>query len=496
MIAGGMGNIRPAAALKKQVSSGDKIIVLGGPAMLIGLGGGAASSMASGASSEDLDFASVQRDNPEMERRCQEVIDRCWALGDENPITSIHDVGAGGLSNAIPEILHDCQRGGRLELRNISIADSGMSPMQIWCNEAQERYVLAVPVDQLQTLLDLCARERCPVAVVGEATAEQTLRLDDRLLGEAPVDLPMHVLFGNTPRMQRQAQGSMVNYPPLKLDNIKLDEAVDRVLRLPAVAAKGFLITIGDRTVGGLVCRDQMVGPWQVPVADAAVTCADFDGFRGEAMAMGERTPLAVLDAPASGRIAVGEALTNIAAAAIENIGDIKLSANWMAAAGSPEEDANLYDTVRAVGEQLCPALGIAIPVGKDSLSMRTVWQQAGGETRMRAPLSLIVSAFAPVIDVRRSLTPQLRLDQGQTRLLLLDLGAGRNRLGGSALAQVHNQMGQQAPDVDSPQRLHRFFDARTKTESGRVVVGISRPVRWRSVCNPGRNGLCRPLWY
>jgi phosphoribosylformylglycinamidine synthase len=459
MIAGGMGNIRPGASLKNDVLPGDQIIVLGGPAMLIGLGGGAASSMASGASCEDLDFASVQRDNPEMERRCQEVIDRCWAMGEQSPITSIHDVGAGGLSNAIPEILHDCDRGGRLDLRKINIADSAMSPMQIWCNEAQERYVLAVPVDRLQTLLDICQRERCPVAVVGEASRDQHLLLDDSLLNSPPVDLPMDLLFGKAPRMHRKVVSRQVEYPAFELDAINLDEAIERVLRLPAVAGKGFLITIGDRTVGGQVCRDQMVGPWQVPVADAAVTCADFDGVHGEAMAMGERSPLALLDAPASGRMAVGEALTNIAAAAIENIGDVKLSANWMAAAGAQGEDANLYATVQAVGEELCPALGIAIPVGKDSLSMQTLWQDEGSERHMVAPLSLIVSAFAPVTDVRRSLTPQLRLDQGPSRLLLLDLGAGRNRLGGSALAQVYSQMGQQAPDVDSAQRLKSFFE-------------------------------------
>ena len=472
MIAGGMGNIRPGAALKNQLAPGDRILVLGGPAMLIGLGGSAASSMTSGASSQQLDFASVQRDNPELQRRCQEVIDRCWALGDENPITSIHDVGAGGLSNAIPEILQDCRRGGRLELRNINSADRGMSPMQIWCNEAQERYVLAVPVDRLQTLLDLCLRERCPVAVVGEASAEQTLQLTDHLLGETPVDLPMELLFGNPPRMHRQAQGNIAQYPPLDLDGIELDQAIERVLRLPAVAAKGFLITIADRSVGGLVCRDQMVGPWQTPVADVAVTCADFYGFHGEAMAMGERTPLALLDAPASGRIAVGEALTNIAAAAIGNIGDVKLSANWMAAAGASGEDANLYRTVRAVGEQLCPALGIAIPVGKDSLSMQTVWRQAdGGERSMLAPLSLIITAFASVTDVRRSLTPQLKLDQGPSRLLLLDLGAGRNRLGGSALAQVYQQLGQVAPDVDSPRQLRSFFDAIQKLNQDGLLL-------------------------
>jgi phosphoribosylformylglycinamidine synthase len=459
MIAGGLGNISPGSVKKNLLSPGDAVVVLGGPALLIGLGGGAASSMASGSSSEELDFASVQRDNPEMQRRCQEVIDRCWTLGRANPIVAIHDVGAGGLSNAIPELLHDCDRGGELELREVHCADSGLSPMQIWCSEAQERYVLAVTPDDLPHFLALCKRERCPVAVVGKVSEAQHLKLDDRLLKAPVVDLPMQVLFGNPPRLHRDARSQASNWPMLNLEGIELEQAVERVLRLPSVAAKNFLITIGDRSVGGLVSRDQMVGPWQVPVADCAVTLADFNGYTGEAMAIGERTPIAVLDAPASGRMAVGEALTNLAAAPIESIGEVKCSANWMAAAGSDGEDARLFETVRAVGMELCPQLGIAIPVGKDSLSMGTKWAGEDGEISMRAPLSLIVSAFSPVTDVRRALTPQLVLDQGATRLLLLDLGDGQDRLGGSALAQVYGQVGDVAPDVDDAGRLRAFFE-------------------------------------
>jgi phosphoribosylformylglycinamidine synthase len=460
MIAGGFGNIRLPLVKKGEVPAGAAIVVLGGPAMLIGLGGGAASSMASGASEEDLDFASVQRDNPEMQRRCQEVIDRCCALGEQSPIVSIHDVGAGGLSNALPELVHDSRRGARFELRKIPNDEPGMAPHEIWCNEAQERYVLAIAAEKLDAFAALCARERCPFAVLGQATADGTLVVTDAHFGNAPIDMPLQVLLGKPPKMVRDVKRASVAQRPFATAGIDLREAIERVLRLPAVADKTFLITIGDRTVTGLICRDQMVGPWQVPVADSAVTATSYDVFCGEAMAMGERTPLALLDAAASVRMAVGEAITNIASAPIAQLGDVKLSANWMAPAGHPGEDARLYHAVRAVGEELAPALGIAIPVGKDSMSMSTVWNEGGKEKRVTAPLSLIVSAFAPVTDVRRALTPQLRTDQGETVLLLLDLGAGKNRLGGSALAQVFGQLGDVPPDLDDPARLRGCFAA------------------------------------
>ena len=472
MIAGGLGNIREPHVHKAELPPGTAIVTLGGPAMLIGLGGGAASSMAAGSSHEDLDFASVQRGNPEIQRRAQEVIDRCVALGDANPILSVHDVGAGGLSNAVPEIVHGADRGGRFELREVPNDDPGMSPMQIWCNEAQERYVLAVAAEGLEVFKKLCERERCPYAVIGVATAELDLVVDDRQVTNRPVDLPTSVLFGKPPKMLRDVGHESVNLRPLDLSGIDLAAAVARVLRFPAVADKSFLVTIGDRTVTGLVCRDQMVGPWQVPVSDVAVTATSFDVYTGEAMAMGERAPLALLDAPASGRMAVGEALTNIAAARIEKLGDVKLSANWMAAAGHPGEDAQLFDTVRAVGMELCPALGIAIPVGKDSMSMKTVWEEDGERKSVVAPLSLIVSAFAPVLDVRRTLTPQLRTDRGDTDLILVDLGRGRNRLGGSALAQVYNRLGDAAPDLDAPTDLKAFFaTVQEFRSSGRLLA-------------------------
>ncbi len=465
MLAGGLGNIRPEHVAKRPFPPGTPLVVLGGPAMLIGLGGGAASSMTSGASAEDLDFASVQRANPEMQRRCQEVIDRCWARGEANPILFIHDVGAGGLSNALPELVHDGGRGGRFELRRVPNAEPGLTPMEIWSNEAQERYVLAIAADQLANFEAICERERCPYAVVGEAVAEAQLTLTDSHFGDAPIDMPMQLLFGKPPRMHRQVLRGTPPRVPLNLAAIHLDEAIARVLALPTVADKSFLITIGDRSITGLVARDQMVGPWQVPVADCAVTASDYRGFTGEAMALGERTPLALLDAPAAGRMAVAEAVTNLAAASIGSLSDIRLSANWMAAAGHPGEDARLYDTVRAVGIALCPALGIAIPVGKDSMSMKTVWSGPDGDSRaMTAPLSLIVSAFAPVTNIRATLTPQLRTDRGDTDLILIDLGQGKNRLGGSCLAQVYGQLGDPAvdgvPDLDTPDLLKRFFAA------------------------------------
>ena len=460
MIAGGLGNVRPAHVQKEAVPVDAKLVVLGGPAMLIGLGGGAASSMATGASTADLDFASVQRANPELQRRCQEVVDWCWAQGENNPILSIHDVGAGGLSNALPELVHADDRGGRIRLRAIASADPSLSPMEIWCNEAQERYVLAVSPGRLPELELVCQRERCPVAVVGSALAEQHLTVEDEVDGSKPVDMPMPVLLGKAPRLQREGRRAPTPGTPFDHRAVELADAVQRVLRFPAVASKSFLITIGDRTVGGLTVRDQMIGPWQVPVADCAVTASGFAGVSGEAMAMGERTPLALLDAPASGRMAVGEAITNIAAARIGALGHIKLSANWMAAAGHGDEDARLHDTVRAVGAELCPQLGIAIPVGKDSLSMRSVWPADGATATQTAPLSLIVSAFAPVTDVRQSLTPQLRTDAGATRLLLVDLGAGKNRLGGSVLAQAFGEIGANPPDLDAPAQLKAAFAA------------------------------------
>lgn len=458
MIAGGLGNVRDGHVHKNEIPDGAKVIVLGGPAMLIGLGGGAASSMASGESDETLDFASVQRGNPEIERRVQEVIDRCWALGDDNPIVSVHDVGAGGLSNALPELVHDHDRGARLELRKVPSAEPGMSPVEIWCNEAQERYVLAVLPEDLERFSALCDRERAPFAVLGEATTEEHLRVGDEHFGDAPVDLPMDVLFGKPPKMQRAFDREDFERRPFSTKGIKLKDAIERVMRLPTVASKSFLITIGDRSVTGLVHRDQMVGPWQVPVADCAVTATGYNQRTGEAMAMGERTPAALVNAPAAGRMAVAETLTNLAAAHIGSLANIRLSANWMAAAGHPGEDQALFDTVKAVGMELCPALGIAIPVGKDSLSMRTLWQERGIEKSVTAPLSLIVSGFATVTDIGLTATPQIRTGM-DSELLLIDLGRGQDRLGGSALAQVYGQVGDEAPDVDDPQDLIAFFD-------------------------------------
>ncbi len=458
MIAGGLGNIRESHVNKEAIPGNAHLIVLGGPAMLIGLGGGAASSMTSGSGSEELDFASVQRDNAEMERRCQEVIDRCWQLGNSNPIQFIHDVGAGGLSNALPELVKDGGCGGQFNLREIPSADARMTPMEIWCNEAQERYVLAIDSNDLHVFSAICARERCPFAVVGTATSDKHITLHDEQFDNAPIDLPMDVLFGKPPKMHREVSSAQMSTQAVETTDLNLSEAIERVLSLPTVASKAFLITIGDRTITGHVCRDQMVGPWQVPVADAAVTTSSYEDYVGEAMAMGERTPLALIDAPASGRMAVGEAISNIASADIAQLADIKLSANWMVAAGHGSEDAKLYETVKAVGMELCPELGICIPVGKDSMSMRTVWQQDGESVSNTAPLSLIVSAFATVKDVRRSLTPQLRFDAGESQLLLLDLGAATARLGGSALAQVYSRLEGPVPDVDEPGILKDFF--------------------------------------
>mgnify|MGYP002620882474 CR=1 FL=1 len=460
MLAGGLGNIDPEHVDKQRIPPGAQLVVLGGPAMLIGLGGGAASSMASGASAEDLDFASVQRGNPEIERRCQEVIDRCWQLGEANPIISIHDVGAGGLSNALPELVNDAGRGARFELRAVPNDEPGMSPMEIWCNEAQERYVLAIAPKDMKRFAALCRRERAPYAVVGEATEAQQLIVGDGHFDNTPVDMPMEVLLGKPPKMLRQVSHQPFHKPEFQTAGIDLKEAAYRVLRLPTVASKSFLITIGDRSVTGLVARDQCVGPWQVPVADVAVTATSFDGYSGEAMAMGERSPVALVHHAASARLAVGEALTNLAAVPVTELGRVVLSANWMAPAGHPGEDAGLYEAVKAVGMELCPALGINIPVGKDSMSMKTVWQEGEAEKRVTAPLSLIISAFAPVTDIRRTLTPELRTDQGDTDLILIDLGRGRNRLAGSCLAQVYKQVGHHAPDVDDAGKLKDFFNA------------------------------------
>lgn len=460
MVAGGLGSIRPQHVEKQIMAPGTQLIVLGGPAMLIGLGGSAASSVASGTSDEGLDFASVQRGNPEMERRCQEVIDRCVALNDDNPIVSIHDVGAGGLSNAFPELIDDSGRGGNFNLRGIPNDEPGMSPMEIWCNESQERYVMGVAPDNIALFQSICERERCPWAIVGETTAEQHLLLGDTHFDNQPIDMPLSLLLGKPPKMLRDVNHHETAKSDLDLSGITVADAAERVLKLPTVASKNFLITIGDRSITGLVARDQMVGPWQVPVADCAVTLADHHGLQGEAMSMGERTPLAIINAPASGRMAIGEALTNIAAADIQSVSDIKLSANWMAACGHKGEDALLYDTVKAVGMELCPQLGIAIPVGKDSLSMKTVWDDNGESKAVTSPLSLIISAFAPVSDAAKTLTPQLRTDLGETRLLYIDLGQGHNRLAASALAQVFNQVGKNTPDVDDATILKQFFAA------------------------------------
>ncbi len=459
MIAGGYGNIREEHVEKGTFEAGAKLVALGGPAMLIGLGGGAASSMASGQSAEDLDFASVQRQNPEIERRCQEVIDRCWQMGEANPIAFIHDVGAGGLSNAFPELVKDGNRGGTFDLREVPNDEPGMSPLEIWCNESQERYVMAVAEADMARFAEICERERCPYAVVGQATEEMHLSVVDGEFDNKPVDLPMSILFGKAPKMHRKVQRQSIVQAGLDLEGVELAVALERVLRLPTVASKQFLITIGDRTVTGMVSQDQMVGPWQVPVADCAVTTVSYDSYAGESMAMGERTPLAVIDGPASGRMAVAEAITNIAAARIGTISDIKLSANWMCAAGYGREDETLYDTVRAVGMEFCPQLGLTIPVGKDSMSMRTTWQDGEEDKSVTAPVSLIITAFAPVLDVRKTLTPQLQLPTAGNCLFLFDVSGGQQRLGGSALAQVYGQLGNEVPDVEQASVLKALFD-------------------------------------
>jgi len=465
MLAGGLGNIRAEHVEKGAMKPGYALVVLGGPAMLIGLGGGAASSAASGNS--DLDFASVQRDNAEMERRAQEVIDSCWQRGDANPIAFIHDVGAGGLSNAFPELVKDGGCGGTFDLNAIPRGEAGLSPLETWCNEAQERYVLAIAPENLTTFEEICGRERCPVAVIGHAEAEPHLTLTDG--AQKPIDLPLQVLFGKPPKMERAFTRETSATQPLNLSVITIADAIERLLRLPAIASKSFLITIGDRSVGGMVVQDQMVGPWQVPVADCAVTLSAFDTARGEAMAVGERTPLAVIDAAASARMAVAEVITNMAGAAIDSLSDIKLSANWMAAAGHPGEDQKLFDAVHAVGMEFCPALGMTIPVGKDSMSMKMKWSDGDAAKSVVSPLSLIASGFAPVSDVRRTLTPQIH--PGNV-LLLVDLGEGRNRMGGSALAQIFNLKGGETPDAPEPAILRAFFrEIQALNRAGKILA-------------------------
>lgn len=478
MLAGGLGNIRADHVQKGEIPAGAKLIVLGGPAMNIGLGGGAASSMASGQSDADLDFASVQRDNPEMERRCQEVIDRCWQLGDDNPIAFIHDVGAGGLSNAMPELVSDGGRGGRFELRNILNDEPGMSPLEVWCNESQERYVLAVMPEHLALFDALCRRERAPYAVIGEATEEQHLTLHDNHFDNLPIDMPLDVLLGKTPKMERDVKRQQATGEQLNYQAISLPEAVKRVLHLPSVAEKTFLVTIGDRTVTGMVARDQMVGPWQIPVADCAVTSASFDSYFGEAMSIGERAPVALLDFAASARMAVGEALTNIVGTRIGALERVKLSANWMSAAGHPGEDAGLYAAVKAVGEELCPELGLTIPVGKDSMSMKTRWQQDGSDVEMTSPLSLVITAFARVEDVRATLTPELQT--GDNLLLLVDLGAGHNALGATALSQVYRQLGDTPADVRNVKQLKGFWYAMQQ------LIGEDKLLAWHDRSDGG----------
>ncbi|MES2928230.1 MAG: phosphoribosylformylglycinamidine synthase, partial [Pseudomonadota bacterium] len=463
MIAGGVGVIDAELTKKIEFPAGSLLIQLGGPGMRIGMGGSAASSMATGTNAAELDFDSVQRGNPEIERRAQEVINHCWAQGAANPILAIHDVGAGGLSNAFPELTNDAGRGARFDLRAVQLEESGMAPKEIWSNESQERYVLAIAPESLEQFKAFCERERCPFAVIGTATEERQLVLHDPAATaddqKLPVDMPMNVLLGKPPKMHRDVKTVVREFAPMDLTGVPLQKAVIDVLAHPTVASKRFLITIGDRTVGGLSHRDQMVGPWQVPVADCAVTLADYKGFAGEAMSMGERTPLAAINAPASGRMAVAEAITNLLAAPIE-LPRVKLSANWMAACGEPGEDAALYETVKAVGMELCPALGISIPVGKDSLSMRTQWSEGSEKKKVTSPVSLIVSAFASLADVRGTLTPQLNATETDTTLVLIDLGKGQNRMGGSILGQTLEQSGDVVPDVDDPKDLVNLVNA------------------------------------
>jgi len=462
MLAGGIGNIKEGHVEKGLISHGDKLVVLGGPAMLIGLGGGAASSIGSGEQSEDLDFASVQRANPEMQRRAQEVINSCVNLGDDNPIVSIHDIGAGGLSNGIPEIVNDSKKGAQLQLRNIPNDEKKMSPMEIWCNESQERYVLAIREESVSLFSAICEKERAPFSILGEATETPHLSLKDAHFNNEPIDIEMSLLFGSSPKTLKDVESIVNNEPEFDNTGIKIDEAINRLLRLPTVASKNFLITIGDRTVTGLIARDQMIGPWQVPVADCAISLSDYSGYQGEVMSIGEKTPLALSNAPAAARMSVGEALTNLLGGYIEDINHIKLSANWMCASGFNGEDAKLYEAVHAIGMELCPALGITIPVGKDSMSMRSTWQENGKEKSVTAPLSLIISAFSKTPDARIQISPLLN-NKIESEILLIDLGFGKNRMGGSCLAQVYNQIGRSTPDLDNPKLFASFFSVINK---------------------------------
>ena len=494
MLAGGYGSVRPGDVQKKQLPVDAALVALGGPAMLIGLGGGSASSMTSGAQSEELDFASVQRANPEMQRRCQEVIDRCWAMGESNPIESIHDVGAGGLSNAFPELVHDSDRGGVFNLRAIPNAEPQLSPMEIWCSEAQERYVIGILDENLERFAEICTRENAPFAVVGRTTDHDELRLDDSHFHDSPIDMPLSMLLGKPPKVHRSDIRQHVVLQGIDTGALEIDEAASRVLRLPTVASKSFLITIGDRSITGMVARDQMVGPWQVPVADVAVTTAAFDTLHGEAMAMGERSPVALLDAAASGRMAIGEALTNIAAADIPSLGDIKLSANWMVAAGHLGEGAKLYDTVETVGRDLCPKLGIAIPVGKDSMSMRAKWSDPEEEHQVTSPLSLVVTAFAPVRNARKTLTPELQLDHSETELWVIDLGRGQHRLGGSAYGYVQDSIGATPPTLDDAEDLKGFWGAvQQLNASGHLLAYHDRSDGglWATLCEMAFAARC-----
>jgi phosphoribosylformylglycinamidine synthase len=470
MLAGGYGMVRPAHVQKGRIPVGSKIVVLGGPAMLIGLGGGAASSVASGEGDSELDFASVQRDNPEMQRRCQEVVDRCWGLGENNPIISIHDVGAGGLSNALPELINDSKRGAIFNLRQIPNDEPSMSPMEIWCNESQERYVLAISPESYDIFKQLCIRERAPFAVVGEANDSGQLQVDDALFDNRAIDMPLQVLLGKPPRMDRITVRDDKKTKEFDLDGIDLNTAIERVLQLPTVADKSFLITIGDRSISGLVVRDQMIGPWQTPVSDCAITASGFDAYVGEAMSVGERSPVALLNAPASGRLAIAEAITNICSARILKLDDISFSANWMAACGQLNEDALLYDTVKAVSD-LAIELSIAIPVGKDSLSMNTIWTEEKEQRQVLSPLSVNITAFAPVADTRLSLTPEMKNDNDSC-LLLVDLSNGRERLGGSCLTQVFNHVGGETADLDDSKKLISFFSAiQLLNETGHILA-------------------------
>ncbi len=470
MIAGGIGNIKEEHVNKDSIPIGTPLIVLGGPAMKIGIGGGAASSMSSGSSHEDLDFASVQRDNAEIEHRCQEVIDRCWQLSDKNPIVFIHDVGAGGLSNALPELVKDGGVGGKFSLRDIPNVEPSMSPLEIWCNESQERYVLAVKKEYLDIFDSICKRERAPYSVVGEAINNDEITVYDEFFYTNVVDLPKSLLFGKTPKMTKDVKSITHKLTPIQLEKIELSEAIDRLLKLPTISSKSFLITIGDRSVGGMIHRDQMVGPWQVPVADAAVTLNSYNGYTGEALAIGERPTLSIIDAAASARMAVAEAITNISSAAIEKISDIKFSANWMAASGESGQDAKLYEAVEAIGIDFCPALGITIPVGKDSMSMSTYWNVSNKDKSVISPVSLVITSAAKVKDIRLSVTPELKPISDST-LLLIDLGEGNQRLGGSCLGQVYSQVGDIAPDINNPTLLLSFFKVTQQLIRERMIL-------------------------